>query len=990
MFGDRSTDVAVIGVAARFPGPPDLNAWWRALMEGRLLLTTYTREELLLAGAPRELVEDPDYVPRGGFLPDVDRFDHVAFRMSVRESETTDPQHRLALETARRGLQDAGVDIRRDRMRTAVFASATGSSYLRRAVLGGVQDPATLDDFIHGCDVDFMASRLSYKLGLTGPALAVQTACSSSLVGVHLAVRALNAGDCDQAVVVASGITYPQAGYLHLPGGVLSSTGRCRPFDAEADGVVGGAGVACVVLRRVVDVDPDGPEPHGVILGSATNNDGSLKAGYFAPSPSGQADVIRAALGSARVDAGSVGYLETHGTGTLVGDPIEWSAASRALTEAGAEPGQVLIGAVKANIGHLDACAGLAGLIKALFVVRSGDVPPVAGFRNLNPLLEATGSPLTIPDTAASWTGPLPRVAGVSAFGIGGSNAHVIVAEHTRRRPTSRTPESRRSVVLLSGTDDAAAERELDCAARVSEAASGAAATVARSFAHVRDDYSFRRALLVADGAAREVRPGSGADHSPPASGGRTPLVFVFGGQGTQRPGMATGYSADLPDFDDHLEDVLTHFESRLRDRVRSAVVDADYPAEELGDTELAQPALFAVQVAAYASLVDLGLRPAACVGHSLGELSAACASGLLDVSASAAFVAARGRAMQSSPDGAMLAVALSEAEVLQAIDDSGVDLDVASLNEPGVSVVAGTESAVQEFFSALGGNVWSRRLKVNRAFHSRLLDDCLGEIARASAGLVLRPAEAVFASTSTVELFKRGERAPRAIFVDQARRQVRFGQTLELLSQHLGPAVVVDVGPGQVMTALSQHSFDSAVTLCPEGRAASERPGPARALAELWVSGYPLDRVRLAGSGGTLRIPAYWFAGPRTAAPEVVSAPPPTPGDPRMAGTGESAPAPKYARPTPRTPARQDIEGGVETFVLSVWQELLGGADLGPESDFFASGGDSMSITRLARRVNHEYGIRVPVRSLLLEHTLGRQVTLIKSIVGREPAADA
>ncbi|MET8463358.1 polyketide synthase, partial [Micromonospora zamorensis] len=429
MARDRSLDIAVSGMAGRFPGSSELTQWWDALTAGQVLTRRYQRQELASEGVPPDLLDDPDYVAVHGHLADADRFDHVLFRMSPREAEMLDPQHRLMLECAWSALEDAGANPLDTGLTTGVFASASSSDYLRRMVAGGQLTPLTLEDALHGTEPDFLASLLSYRLNLNGPALAVQTACSSSLVAVHLAVQALLNGDCDQALVVAAGMAFPQAGHLHVPGGIHSPTGHCRPFDASADGIVAGSGVACVVLRRLADALDDGPAPHGVILGTAINNDGSAKAGYYAPSVEGQQAVIRAALRAADVDGDSIGYLESHGTGTRIGDPIEWAAASAALRASGARPGQVAVGALKANTGHLDNAAGVAGLIKAIMVVREGVIPPVAGHSTLNPLLEHDGSPLYVPEQARSWPGTEPRRAGVSAFGVGGTNAHVVVEQ---------------------------------------------------------------------------------------------------------------------------------------------------------------------------------------------------------------------------------------------------------------------------------------------------------------------------------------------------------------------------------------------------------------------------------------------------------------------------------------------------------------------------------------------------------------------------------
>ncbi|WP_344820659.1 beta-ketoacyl synthase N-terminal-like domain-containing protein, partial [Actinoplanes cyaneus] len=496
MNRDRALDIAVTGVAARLPGVPGLDSWFDAVRTGRLLTRRLTRDELIEAGVPAELADNPDYVPVRGVLDDADRFDHRLFGISARDAELMDPQHRLMLEVAWSALEDAGLppqpeDDRADRD-IAVYASGSGSGYLRAMLAGGPLDPLTLDQALHGTEPDFIASLVAYKLGLTGPALGVQTACSSSLVATHLAVQALLNGECRTALVVAAGIDYPQGGHLHVDGGIQSAAGACRPFDAESDGVVAGSGAVAVVLRRLADLG-DAPQPYGVLIGTAVNNDGDAKAGYYAPSIVGQEAVINAALDAADVDGSSIGYLEAHATGTRIGDPIEWTAANAALTAAGAGPGQVAVGALKGSIGHLDAASGLAGLVKAMWVVRTGLVPPVPGFTRLNPLLEDAGSALRVPVSAQPWTGPLPRRAGVSSFGIGGTNAHVIV-EEPPEEPVRPAPPARDRVVVLSAAEpetlDRTAERLADQLDRERPDLADVATTLLAGRAHLAERLS--------------------------------------------------------------------------------------------------------------------------------------------------------------------------------------------------------------------------------------------------------------------------------------------------------------------------------------------------------------------------------------------------------------------------------------------------------------------------------------------------------------------
>ncbi|MFI9556358.1 type I polyketide synthase [Nonomuraea endophytica] len=1039
MARDRSLDIAVTGISARFPGSKDLDAWWAALTSGKVLTTRYDRAALLAAGVPAALADDPDYVPVRGHLDDADRFDNTLFRVSAREAQLMDPQHRLMLEAAWAALEDAGAGRSGEGPRTGVYASSSGSGYLRSLVTGRTLDPATLDQVIHGTEPDFMASRIAYKLGLTGPAMAVQTACSSSLVGVHLAVQALVAGDCDQAVVVAAGLGFPQAGHLCMPGGIQSAAGSCRPFDARADGVVAGSGVVCVVLRRLADALEDGPSPYGIILGTAINNDGAAKAGYHAPSVAGQEAVIRSALGAADVGAESVGYLEAHATGTRVGDPIEWSAASAALKGMGALPGQVAVGALKANIGHLDAAAGLAALVKALLVVREGVVPPVAGFTRLNPLLETGESPLRVPEELTAWTGPLPRRAGVSAFGIGGTNAHIIIeqppthhapfspldglngspARHnatatldgkdgtpTRRDATTslgredEAPARRGAFSPLGGEDKApawqdagialdrqeeapahlvlvsAADREaLDRAARrlASHLATRAPdlADVSFTLAVGRAELPERLAvtgrtaaevaLALSDGAARGRRP----------TDGPAPVVFLFPGQGSQRPGMAVPFARSLPGFPSALATCLDCFTPELAERVERALLDPAFPAADLRETELAQPSLFALEHAAATALMALGVRPASLIGHSLGEITAACLAGVFTLPDAARFVAVRGSAMQGCPTGAMIALGCPEAQGMKLAAEAGVDLELAAVNSADSCVLGGTVAAVERFELALGDRVFHRRLRTSHAFHTRLVQPAVPELAMELTDIRLRRPVLPYAANSTGRVIPAGVVVSPETFIEQARHTVRYAEAMASTALSLPGAVAIEIGPGTTLSALAANLVT--VPLSP-GRTSS-RPADEvlNALGRLWTLGQPVDPRALCGVGQRVHLPTYPFAGPRWVAPEAAAQEP--------------------ALPVVESPSWDEVPvdraSDAPAVLAGLWAELLGQSDLTAESDFFQLGGDSLLITSLARKVNQELGIRVPIRSMLAGRTLGRQTTIVLDLLA-EPVAAA
>ncbi|GAA2688079.1 type I polyketide synthase [Streptomyces lunalinharesii] len=1000
MARDHSLDIAVTGMAGRFPGSSDLADWWASLITGRVLTRRYSQQEVADSGVPADLMDDPDFVPVHGHLTDSDRFENALFRVSPREAEIMDPQHRLMLECAWAALEDAGTNPLDTGLVTGVYASASGSGYLRSMIAGGALDPLTLEDAIHGNEPDFLASLISYKLNLTGPALAVQTACSSSLVAVHLAVQALLNGECDQALIVAAGMAYPQTGHLRIPGGIHSASGYCRPFDAAADGVVAGSGVACVVLRRLSDSLTDGPTPHGVILGTAVNNDGAAKAGYYAPSVGGQEDVIRSALGAAGVDGTSIGYLETHGTGTSIGDPIEWSAASAALRAAGARPGQVAVGALKANTGHLDNAAGLAGLMKALLVVGEGVVPPVAGFSRLNPLLETEDTPLFVPAESGMWTGPEPRRAGVSSFGVGGTNVHVIVEQPphpvagagTQPVPAAEDAAHSGHLVLLSAADAAALDRSADRLGRHLAVHGPRPADVARTLATGRAALSERLAVVAGTTAeiAGHLTSGTGGIRGSRLEQGPAPLVLAFPGQGSQRPGMAGPLANVLPGFTTALEDCLEVFEPAVANPLRRALFDPAFPEQELARTDLAQPALFAVEYAAATALRGLGILPAAVIGHSLGEVTAACVAGVIGLRDAARFVCVRSQAMQDCPEGAMLLLACAEDEARGLLAAAAAELEIAAVNSPVATVVAGTPAAVEAFDAWLDGRVRTWRLAASRAFHSRLIEPALVPLAEELSRTPLR-SPALSWATNCGQLLLPGAEIGPELFATQARRTVRFAQALEELAARFPGAVVVEAGPGRAVSAMAEAAGLTAVPLDP-GRSAHNGVAVLEALGTLWAMGQPLDTRALCRAGEPVHLPGYLFAGPSRIAPEALVRPAggrPAAGPPAPAPF-ETADAARGGRPDE---GDDQAAGGtdVPALVARQWAELLGHEGLAEDADFFDLGGDSLVVTRLAQRLRKELKVRVPVRDLLVCRTLGAQTTLVQSLLEQGlPAAAA
>jgi acyl transferase domain-containing protein len=938
---------------------------------GRVLTRRYTEAELSAEGISESQYRDPRYVPVRGHLDDADRFDNAFFHISRRDAELTDPQHRLMLETAWRALEDAAQGEASRRRVTGVFASGSGSGYLRAILAAGPIDPDVLDQALHGTEPDFLASLIAYKLGLTGPALTVQTACSSSLVATHLAVQSLVNRECDQAVVVAGGIAFPQGGHYFIEGGIKSATGVCRPFDSTADGVVEGSGVACLVLRRYADALKDGLDPYGVILGSAINNDGSTKVGYNAPSPVGQESVIRAALAAAEVDASSVGYLETHGTGTALGDPIEWAAATRAYRSLGAAAGQIAVGATKANIGHLDGAAGLVGLIKSILVLKHGVIPPLAGFSVPNAQLETKQSPLRIPTHAEPWSGPSPRRAAVSAFGIGGTNVHVLIEEPPQ--PVARTPLTQTPHFLaVSAADPEALNRLMRGLAQQLAGDAGELADTAFTLAHHRAVLPERAAVWASsvNEAAQRLADDAHVVRYRKEPSLHPSVVFVFPGQGTQYPGMALPLIDGLPGFEQALETTLAGFDPAVARDVREALCNVNFPADALDETSLAQPSLFAVEHAAACALLDLGVQPIAAVGHSLGEIAALAVAGVLRPDHAARLAAERGKAMQGCEPGGMMTANCGRLAAEKVAAEIGARIEIAAVNAPSAVVLSGSLADIDKLEAAFAGKVACTRLRSRRAFHSHLIDPCLDRLREVAREFDFVPPSIDLGCNASGNLFEPGAQIRSEDLVVQARRPVLFADCIAAVLQRFPSAIAIEVGPGGVLTTLCEMNGLSCIPLSPHRNGVSGET-VREALSTIWARG-AADALAASveRAGRPVHLFAYPFHGARCIFSKVLA----------TATRSDNVATGKVIADVPTAAAL--VPPDIQAVLFESWCQHLGVDSVRESSDFFDLGGDSLVIVRMAGHLRARLGLRLSARDLLAARTFGQQAVLLRQRV--------
>jgi acyl transferase domain-containing protein len=872
-----SLDIAITGMAGRFPGAPDLPSFWRNLVAGRCAVTRLDE-----AGCGADATAgDGAYVAAAYVIEDSDKFDAAFFGYSPREAELMDPQHRVLLECAWAAAEDAGLGLERNGA-TGVFAGAGNNAYLHANVAGDarVAEWTGGKQVLIGNRPDFLCSRVSYKLGLEGPSVTVQTACSTSLVAVALACQALLAYQCDAAL--AGGVAIDprrRDGYVYRADGILSPDGLTRTFAADARGTVGGDGVGMVVLKRLQDALADRDHIYAVIKGSAVNNDGGRRAGFTAPSADAQAAVIVNALGNANVEPCTVRYLELHGTATNLGDAVEMSALRSAYQ--GVPVGSCAVGSVKTNIGHLDAAAGVAGLVKTVLAINRGVIPPSLHFDRPNPRLRLHDSPFRVNTEATDWPDePGPRRAAVSSFGLGGTNAHVILeqAPVPQREPE---PDLAQLIVVSARSEQAlqAATHRLHQRLRgdVNLRLDDVAWTL-----HARRASACRRAFVV--GSREEAlsvldSPDDGRLlTAAPGESPRSPVAFLFPGFGAQHAGMARELYGQEPAFRSALDQCAQMATPALGMDVRDILLhpagaeavarrSLDGRTPEVGDIdhpELGYPAVFAFEYALARLWQSWSVRPTAMIGHSLGEYVAACLAGVFRLPDAIRLVIERARLMTQHGQGAMLAVPLSDREVAPYLGDT---VSVAAVNDPHTCVLAGPEEAIAEVEARLDhGQIVSRRLASPYAFHSPVMAPVVELYVELVSRVELRPPDIPFVSNTTGSWITAEQATSPAYWAAHLREPVRFADGVAALCGIPG-VVLLEVGPGQSLTSSAlQHPAARgkpglvAVPSLPDAREGAEgRRALLRAAARLWLAGVerPFPPVP---SAARVPLPAYPF----------------------------------------------------------------------------------------------------------------------------------
>ena len=854
-LSERSpADIAIVGLSCRFPGASNAEEFWHNLHDGVESISFYSPEDLAASGIDPAVLANPHFVPAGSLTEGADLFDASFFGINPREAESMDPQQRVFLECAWHALENAGYHPERYRGSIGVYAGCAMSTYFHQLL----RNPGFLHLVGHlqaliGNDKDYLSTHVSYKLNLRGPSISIQSTCATSLVAICVACESIRSGSCDMALAGGVCIRAPQiTGYYHEPGGIYSPDGHCRVFDSDAQGVVFGNGVGVVVLKRLVDALADGDLVHAVIKGWAINNDGASKTSYTAPSIDGQADVIARAQAMAGVNPGTVTYIEAHGTATAAGDPVEIAALNKAFRRGTKKKGFCAVGSVKSNFGHLDHAAGVAGLIKTVLALKHRQIPPTLNFAQPHPAIPFADSPFYVNQTLSDWKcRRFPRRAGVSAFGIGGTNAHVMLEEAPRRQSLASSRPAH--LLLISARTSTALET---ATSRLIEHLKAhphlAIADVAYTSQVGRRAFSHRR-TLVCQSVEDAVHALESADATRVLSskwrGRKRRVVFMFSGQGSQYVNMARGLYRFEPRFKKQVDRCAELLKPRmgldLREMIYPLGERSPETVDQLTQTALAQPALFVIEYALARLWMEWGVRPSGMIGHSIGEYVAACLAGVFTLKDALELVAERGRLMQQLPTGSMLAVSLSEQELQPYLNDK---LCVAAINEPSMCVVSGPTGAVDQLEALLAvKEVQCRRLHTSHAFHSAMMDPILEAFTQLVARVKRKRPRLPYVSNLSGTWVTPGEATSPQYWANHLRNAVRFADGLQTLLKEEN-LILLEVGPGMTLSIFARRHPEKTPrhVVLPSLRHARE-PQPdleflLAKLGRLWLRGVPID----------------------------------------------------------------------------------------------------------------------------------------------------
>nr|WP_318528447.1 non-ribosomal peptide synthetase/type I polyketide synthase [Plectonema radiosum] len=1018
----HQSDIAIIAMSGQFPKAQDIDSLWNNLCNGIESISFFSEQEMVAEGVNIKWLNNPKHVRASGVLSDIELFDAYFFGYSPKEAELIDPQQRLFLECAWSAIEKAGYDPENYKGLIGVYAGCGGNDYLLKNLYPNreILELNDFDDLSFGNAPDHLATRVSYKLNLRGPALNIQTACSTSLVAVHLGCQSLLNGECDMAIAGGVSIHLPQkTGYLYQEGLILSPDGHCRAFDAKAKGTVGGNGVGIVVLKRLADAIADGDCIHAVIKGSSINNDGSLKVGYTAPSIDGQAAVISQAQAVAGIDPDTITYIEAHGTATPLGDPIEITALTQAFRASTQKKGFCAIGSLKTNVGHLNTAAGVAGLIKTVLALKYKLLPPSLHFEQPSPQIDFANSPFYVNTKLSPWeTNGTPRRAGVSSFGMGGTNAHIVLeetpAEFEYKIQGTGEPGRKFQLLILS----AKTERALDTATanlveHLTHHPDINLADVAYTLGVGRKAFNYRRILVCSD---REDAVNTLSTQDPKRiftnvqEPKHRPVAFMFSGQGSQYVNMAGELYQEESAFRENIdlcaELLKPHLGLDLRDVLYPSEELAEQAAEQLKQTAIAQPALFTIEYALAKLWMSWGVHPKAAIGHSIGEYVAACLAGVFSLSEALSLVAARGQLTQQMPPGSMLAVPLPQQQVQPLLNNK---LSLAAINGSSLCTVSGATDAIEALQQQLlAQGVECRRLHTSHAFHSQMMEPILETFTEQVKKVNLKPPQIPYISNVSGTWITAEEATNPNYWARHLRQTVLFSSGLQRLLQEQD-FILLEVGPGRTLSAIAKKHVDKAaeqVILSSLRHPQDQQSDVAfllNALGRLWLAGIQVDWAGFYAGSQRHRLPLptypferqrYWISPPKVAGMQKELNSHTVCSDDAVKTHVEtletlypkkdlsSLHATRPNLPNPYVAPRSQLE----RTLTEIWQKFFGIEPVGIHDDFFELGGDSLLAVHLISKLCETLKIELSPHSLLSSPTIARFAELIEQTAS--PAA--
>ncbi len=995
MIEDEIERVAVIGMSARFPGADNIDEFWHNIRNGVESVIEFNDDELRAYGIPDAWLTAPNFVKSGTILNDIDKFDAAFFGYSPREATFMDPQQRLFLEVAWEALENSGYTPDSHDNSIGVFAGSGPNEY--SAYLSSLFDmtnTASLMEQMIGNEKDFLSTRVSYKLNLKGPSLTVQSACSTSLLAAHLACQSLLGYQCSLALAGGTRVNLNNSkGYFYQDGTIVSPDGHCRAFDAKAHGTVVGQGVGVIVLKRLSEAIADGDHIYAVIRGCAVNNDGGVKVGYTAPSVNGQAEVIAMAHAISDTPADSISYIETHGTGTSLGDPIEIDALTQAFRGAGTSRKQFCaIGSIKPNIGHADSAAGVAGLIKTVLMLENREIPPSINFQEPNPSIDFDNSPFYVSTALSKWeTGSWPRRAGVSSFGIGGTNVHVVLEETLTKKASG---SSRAYQILMLSAQTAKA---LDTACKnlglfIKQNHALNLPDAAFTLQVGRRVFNQRRIIICRDNNDAILKL-EGSDHNGVISRDdpkpNLPVTFMFSGQGTQYAGMGADLYKNESAFREYtdkcLEILRTNHSINLREILFPEKDRAEEAQKLITRTATAQLSLFVIEYSLAKLWMSWGINPESMAGHSIGEYVAACLSGVFSLETALAIVVARGRLMQETQPGAMLAVTLPHSDIKRMIGDN---LSIAAINAPRSCVVSGDFNEISDLEKRLDEQkIAYRRLHTSHAFHSKMMEPILDSFREEVSSHSLSSPHIPFVSNLTGKWITSEQATDPEYWVKHLRGTVLFSDCIKTLLEAQN-RILLEVGPGNTLYSLSiqqaiKSGFKMIFSSLPRyDEKISDQEFIITTLGKLWLSGaepdwrgYYKDETR-----NRVPLPAYPFdrksfwpskeINKENQKKDAVSVQP----------FFNTSPGPDIPETRGEDKTSTSGKNEVELKILSFWEEVLHINGIKTDDNFFELGGNSLIGANIIARINREFGITLTVSSIFLLPTVSQMARDINS----------